>query len=116
MAVHDDCPGLTVEILVDGKPLEEYAYEEEDELPNTTTRYVECRSGTEFAINTNFKAPFAPMEMSIRVYLDGAKMANLFARKHTMLGRTYTQSSTKWKESGEWRTSNFLFSDLRVGT
>ncbi|KAI4629252.1 uncharacterized protein J4E87_003514 [Alternaria ethzedia] len=44
MAIHADYPGLTVEIYVDGKPLEEYENEEEEDVPKTTTRYVECRS------------------------------------------------------------------------
>jgi hypothetical protein len=102
MAVHDDCPGLTVEILVDGKPLEEYAYEEEDELPNTTTRYVECRSGTEFAIKTNFKAPFAPMDILLVIWLDGTRVSSRVLRKYYLLKQPIIQSETRWMKDGAW--------------
>jgi hypothetical protein len=63
MAIHDDYPGLTVEILVDGKPLAEYKDDEEEEVPKTTSRYGECRSGAEFAIRTTFTAPFDPLDI-----------------------------------------------------
>ncbi|KAH6875376.1 hypothetical protein BKA58DRAFT_399584 [Alternaria rosae] len=115
MAIHADYPGLTVEIFVDGKPLEEYEPEEKEENePKTTTRYIECRSGAQFAIKTNFRSPFAPMNISICVRLDGARAGSVFAQKHAMLQELYTQSSTKWKEGGKWRASKFLFSDLSI--
>ncbi|KAI4655275.1 uncharacterized protein J4E79_008342 [Alternaria viburni] len=65
MAVHGDYPGLKVQIVVKGKPLDEYEHEEEEELPKTTTRYVECHSGAEFAIKTKFTSPFPRMDLSI---------------------------------------------------
>jgi hypothetical protein len=63
MAVHDDCPGLTAEILVGDEPLKEYKDAEEEETPKTTTRYIECRSGAEFVIRTSFESPFVPTDI-----------------------------------------------------
>lgn len=115
MAIHADCPGLTVEIYVDGKPLEEYKNPEEKDVPKTATRYVECRSGAEFAIKTNFKAPFTPVDTGIIAYLEGTKVHSQIAQPHEMLTRIYEQVETRWKEYGQWRASSFLFSDLSFG-
>ncbi|KAI4696340.1 uncharacterized protein J4E88_000515 [Alternaria novae-zelandiae] len=114
MAIHTDYPGLTVEIYVDGKPLEEYEDSEEEDVPKTTTRYVECRSGAEFAIHTNFKAPFTPMDTDLCVRLDGVIMSKFIVLKTEMFMRPYDQSNTRWNDNGTWRASNFLFSDLSV--
>jgi hypothetical protein len=115
MAVHDDCPGLTVEILVDGESLEEYAYEEEDELPKTTTRYVECRSDSEFQIRTNFKPPSAPMDISLHIWLDGTRVSKRILRKCDLLKQPNIQSEMRWMGHGAWRASRYLFSSLNVG-
>ena len=115
MAIHADYPGLTVEIYVDGKPLEEHEQEEEEDAPKTTTRYVECRSGAEFAIHTNFKAPFAPMDMDVRVYLDGTSMHRRMVHRREMFAEPYIQFRTKWRNGEKWHASKFLFSDLDVG-
>jgi len=115
MAIHADYPGLTVEIYVDGKPLEEYKNPEEEDVPKTTTRHVECRSGAEFGIHTNFKAPFTPMNMSIRAYLDGMDVSRRAVHKHEMLRTTYYQRNTSWKDGTTMLASKFLFSDLSVG-
>jgi hypothetical protein len=115
MAVHHDYPGLTVEILVDGKPLEEYENTDEEEQPKTITRYVECRSGAEFAITTKFRAPFTPMDTQLRACLDVMKVDGKFVKKHGMLEGTHCQSKTMWREGGSWLASNFVFSDLSIG-
>ena len=115
MAIHADYPGLTVEVYVDGKPLEEYEHEEEQEKTKTTTRYIECRSGAEFAIGTNFKSPFVPMDIVVCVRLDEGTVDKQLVFKTDMLIRPVIQSKTRWEENGTWRASNFLFSDLSVG-
>ncbi|KAI4960143.1 hypothetical protein J4E86_001763 [Alternaria arbusti] len=99
MAIHADYPGLTVEIYGDGKPLEEYKNLEEEDVPETTTRYVECRSGAEFAIRTKFTSPFKPMDTSIVAYLDGTKVHSQVAQPPAMLTGVYDQSQHKWKEN-----------------
>ena len=115
MAIHADYPGLTVEIYVDGKPLEEYENSEEEDVPETTTRYVECRSGAEFAIHTNFNAPFSPADIAVRCSVDGIRVNGKLAKKHQLFDRTYIQNETHWKEGRKWRASRLLFSDLSIG-
>ncbi|CAN9269677.1 unnamed protein product [Alternaria alternata] len=116
MAIHNDYPGLTVQIICGGKPIEEHVYEadEEREEPKTTTRYIESQSNAEFAIKTTFRPPFAPLDLNVVVYLDGIKVDGLIVHKHQMLNETYVQSATKWKEGQKWRASKFFFSDLNV--
>jgi hypothetical protein len=115
MAIHDDYPGLTVRIICDSKPIEEHMYKEEEEEPNTTTQYIECQSHAEFAIETMFRPPFAPLDLDVAIYLDWVRVGGRPALKHQILNRIYTRSKTKWKEGGEWRASKFVFSDLNVG-
>jgi hypothetical protein len=117
MAIHNDYPGLTVQIICGGKPIEEHVYEEDEEReePKTTTRYIESQSNAEFAIKTTFRPPFAPLDLDVVVYLDGIKVGGLIVHKHRMLNETYVQSATKWKGGQEWRASKFFFSDLNVG-
>ncbi|RYO64495.1 hypothetical protein AA0116_g3223 [Alternaria tenuissima] len=116
MAIHNDYPGLTVQIICGGKPIEEHVYEEDEEReePKTTIRYIECQSNTEFAIKTTFRPSFAPLDLAIHVHLDGIKVNRLIVHKHQMLNETYVQSATKWKEGQKWRASKFFFSGLNV--
>ncbi|CAN9374228.1 unnamed protein product [Alternaria alternata] len=116
MAIHNDYPGLTVQIICGGKPIEEHVYEEDEEReePKTTTRYIESQSNAGFAIKTAFRPPFAPLDLNVVVYLDGIKVDGLIVHKHQMLNETYVQSATKWKEGQKWRASKFFFSDLNV--
>lgn len=117
MAIHNDYPGLTVQIICGGKPIEEHVYEEDEEReePKTTIRYIECQSNTDFAIKTTFRPSFAPLDLAIHVHLDGIKVNRLIVHKHQMLNETYVQSATKWKEGQKWRASKFFFSGLNVG-
>ncbi|KAH8625607.1 hypothetical protein IG631_19486 [Alternaria alternata] len=116
MAIHNDYPGLTVQIICGGKPIEEHVYEEDEEReePKTMTRYIECQSNTEFAIKTTFRPPFAPLDLAIHVHLDGIEVNRLIVHKYQMLNETYVQSATKWKEGQKWRASKFFFSGLNV--
>jgi hypothetical protein len=117
MAIHDDYPGLTVEIIVDGKPLEECKDEEEEEVPKTTTRYIECRSGAEFGIRTTFKSPpFVSMSVLIRAHLDGELSAqNIAFDKRMVDTRIVNQTGSRWKDGTSWRQSNLAFSELELG-
>lgn len=45
MAVLDNYPGLKVEVLVNGLPLQEYFDEDQEATPTTASNYVEATSG-----------------------------------------------------------------------
>jgi hypothetical protein len=67
MAIIPGVPGVSAHILVDGFPLVEYtdeddaADEEEDgELFNKVTKYVECVSGANFSVSYDFRDHIHP--------------------------------------------------------
>jgi hypothetical protein len=57
-----DIPGLDVTIEVDGAALPEYNYysAQDQDMPSSSTKYVEAPSGAEFSIRYLFRPPFAP--------------------------------------------------------
>ena len=116
MAVHDDYPGLTVQVVVNSEPLEEYKNDDEEELPKTTTRYIESELGAEFAIKTTFTPPFEACHVSISVRLDGICVSNYRVLERALLGKSgHAISYTTWKEEDKWFKSGFYFSDLNIG-
>jgi hypothetical protein len=59
MATPPSCPGLHVEILVNGQLLQEYDDSDESSVPpNTITKYIEARSDVNFAVRVSFDKGF----------------------------------------------------------
>lgn len=89
MAIQDDVPGLEVAVCIDGKPLEEYDNDEEEQvkpgLPSevsqyqaarTVTKYIESVSDQEFTIQLTLGPPFK-MDyacLNTRIHIDGKKV------------------------------------------
>lgn len=89
MAIQDHVPGLEVAVCINGKPLEEYDNDEEEEAKpglqseafryqaaRTVTKYIESVSDQEFAIQLTIGPPFK-MDyacLSIDVHIDGKKV------------------------------------------
>jgi hypothetical protein len=96
MAIQDDTPGLEVVVCMDGKPLEEYDNDEEEEAKpglqtgvmkyqaaRTVTKYIESVSDQEFIIQCNLAPPFK-MDCAclwIEVRIDGRKLASTLILK-----------------------------------
>jgi hypothetical protein len=86
MAVLDAIPGLKVFICIDGKPLEEYDDDEEEEVEvtpiaeyqaaKTVRKYVESISDTEFSIKIMLETPFVMDYESLMapIAIDGKHM------------------------------------------
>lgn len=116
MAIHSDFPGVTVQVVVNDEPLEEYVNEEEEDPPKTLTRYIECQSGAEFAIKTSFTENFDPTDMSLRAYLDGVMVSKWFVVKEDVTRPMgFVQASSRWKDGTKWYQSMFSFSELELG-
>lgn len=89
MAIQDDTPGLEVVVCIDGKPLEEYDNDEEEEMKpgldpevmkyqaaRTVTKYIESVSDQGFVIQINLGPPFK-MDyacLSMDVHIDGNRV------------------------------------------
>jgi hypothetical protein len=74
MAVLPWCPGLNVEILVDGQPLPEYDdMDDSPTHPNRITKYIEAQPGAEFVTRAIFDGEFRfpASDIEIGVEIDG---------------------------------------------
>lgn len=58
MAIHNDHPGLTVEIVDNGKALPDYDAPATCANPKVVTKYVEFKAGDEFLIGYWLEDPF----------------------------------------------------------
>jgi hypothetical protein len=102
MAIQDHAPGLEVTVCVDGKPLEEYDNDEEEEMrqgldpevmkyqaARTVTKYIESVSDQEFIIQINLAPPFKMNYacLSTSVQIDGRKVASPLIQKIDNLDR-----------------------------
>ena len=116
MAVHDDYPGLTVQVVVNSEPLEEYKHDDEEELPKTTTCYIESKPGAEFAIKTSFTPPFEACHILIGISLDGIDVTGLGVLERDIFHKSgHVGNCTIWQKEDKWSKSGFCFSDLNIG-
>jgi len=78
MAILTKVPGVKVEVMVDGEPLQEYDDGSEPVVMHETTKYVQVQSqtGKEFSIKVTFTHPFRERNMSFIVALDGNSRIN----------------------------------------
>jgi hypothetical protein len=72
MVTPPSCPGLNVEVIVDGQSLQEYDEIDEGPVaPNTVTKYIEARSNAYFAvrvrINDDFPFPASDLELKAKI-------------------------------------------------
>jgi len=123
MAILPDFPGLRVEIIVAGTPLQEY------DLPNdtdevttnaSTIKYVEATPGAEFAVHVTVDRKFkhAKYDLDYRVTIDGNKdlsRGKLMTKKHHVQGRTSTLGAIKFASGKQVIKRNFFFSTLTTG-
>ena len=102
MAIQDHTPGLEVVVCMDGKPLEEYDNDEEEEAKpglqtgvmkyqaaRTITKYIESVSDQEFIIQIDLAPPFK-MDCAclwIEVRIDGRNVASPLIQKIGNLDR-----------------------------
>jgi hypothetical protein len=73
MAVLKGARGIEVQVICDGRPLQEYNDPDVEEIPRVATRYVEAQTGKAFAIRLRFKnnARFRGDHISCAVKVDG---------------------------------------------
>ena len=82
MAILPAFPGLTVEILVNGVPLQEYDDEDEElESPNTIAEYIEARSGTQFSVRCISSQRLPVPDSTMQIFLDGTQVTSTLHRK-----------------------------------
>ncbi|KAF1991051.1 hypothetical protein K402DRAFT_346946 [Aulographum hederae CBS 113979] len=116
MAICAGVPGISVEILVDGRPLQEY--EDPDGQNNNArvvNRYVEATSGAKFAekhtVGRNF--PYIHNSLSFENYVDGEHVDGEVLLKDTLRsGSTGTITGKRRQGPHGWTQKDFIFSKL----
>lgn len=116
MAVLHSCPGLEVEVLVDGQPLPEYA-DEEASTAEGVTNYVPAQSGAEFSLRTKFIAPF-PFKYGVKVTIsvDGVRQRYLYESHKMFSSAGLIDYGVSFKEGDTWYRRNYCFTALDIGT
>ena len=117
MAIIPNVPHVAVDILVDGKPLSEYLDEDDAKAvsSNSTTKYVECKSGSKFAIRTKIPGlEYRQVINSLEVvyYLDGKWVDSNVYNNPLMLDCVQVQHAARYYENGNWKEREFMFADL----
>lgn len=119
MAIIPDVPHVSVDIVVDGRPLPEYLDKDDADSisSDSTTKYVECVSGSSFGIRSDLTG----MELrhlqrghaiSVGFYLDGEKVGSSIRQFPLRHHAVCTRSAMHYKENGVWKERKFMFSDL----
>ena len=112
----EDCPGLTITVMVDGVDLPEYAGDiEDDEEPTERKRYVEVVPGSRFAVSMqldrNFKYHKDAIEAS--VFLDGKNIVMRCPRlKDRVIGERTIIDKIRSFQRGEYVKQRFQFAAL----
>jgi hypothetical protein len=117
MAIIDSHPRITVEVLSNRTPLQEYANDEEEDEPNTVTKYIEAQSGATFEIRCTLTRPFPANSLVYYVDLDGKRAYGTLCRQNTYKGTSapYTVSGVTHTNPTGTYESKFCFSDLAIG-
>ncbi|KAF1358361.1 hypothetical protein EJ07DRAFT_156962 [Lizonia empirigonia] len=118
MAILSTCPGLTVEILINGVPLQEYEGDEADEeleSPDMVKKYIEAQSGIDFAVSFTPTRPLPAQIFSVTTYLDGIKVRSTLIRPQDFsIGRRYVETGRKSVIRSQTVLQKYQFSDLAI--
>jgi hypothetical protein len=118
MAINSECPGLKVEVLVEGQTLQEYdADDDEDPTPKATTKYIEAQSDKDFALRTNFSAPFpSQYGVAAHVRVDGmAETGIAYEPRDLYRQQGYIKEGICMKKDGTWFQQKYHFTALNIG-
>ena len=117
MAIIPDVPHVAVDIIVDGKPLPEYLDEDDGKAvsSNSITKYVECKSGSNFAIRTDttglgIQHLQGGDSLDVDYFIDGQKVSGLVFRYPWT--SVYTHRAARSSEGGIWKERDFRFADI----
>ncbi|KNG52249.1 hypothetical protein TW65_00717 [Stemphylium lycopersici] len=118
MVVSPTHPGLEVAVLVRGRPLQEYDDDsDEDPAPNTTTKYVEAKTGASFALSAQFKPPFPTRyDVLMRLSIDGKPMAKWYCPREKLYDDVQKKEVVRWQRDGKWMKQKFCFSELDIAS
>ncbi|KAH0006758.1 hypothetical protein KCU78_g12140, partial [Aureobasidium melanogenum] len=118
MAIIPDVPHVSVDIVVDGRPLPEYLDEDDEDSisPTSTIKYVECVSGSRFGIRTDLTG--LRLEdlnggdaVEVLYYLDGRYVTGIVLKFPTN-NLVSTRHTARYLDGRVWKERDFMFADL----
>jgi hypothetical protein len=120
MAVIPDVPQVKVFIVVDRRQLPEHLDEDDGESTTSTsiTKYVECKPGSRFAIQTNVaclgrKQLEGANAVEVRYFVDGQEVSGVVLQHPWQPGHAvYAHHAARCIENGTWKERDFIFTDL----
>jgi hypothetical protein len=86
MTIVEAFPWIKAEIVLDEVALQEYEDYEEHATPATGTKYVEAKSGADFAIRVHITPPWPGQSMLFDIYIDGKNIRGVFAEQAQFRG------------------------------
>lgn len=118
MTVLQDCPGLTVQIISNGAPLEEFEVNDADDLPpKTAVNHVQVEQDAEFEVHWQFDPDFkARHGLLASILLHGAKVYSKIVRlKEYREARVHSATGARSKVRGRRYNQPFEFAKIVVG-
>jgi hypothetical protein len=116
MVTFDDHPGLSVQVVVNKRPLQEY--DDDEAGQGIASKYVEAVSGKEFALKFAFTRPFPTNHgVEIRVCVDGEGSRVLtYTTEELYKAEGHYKRGVGFHKDGQWYRQNYCFTALNIGT
>ena len=117
MAVLSECLGLKVEVIVNKQPLTEYDNDDEEESPNTVTKYTEAQSGLEYVLKWTFSEPFQKKHgVLVGIWIDGEYSTGTVFRPELLFeSEGYLCHGVDYIKDGQSYCRNYQFTALNIG-
>lgn len=120
MAVLSGLTGLTVKVKVKGKGLKEHVNEDEEDLDDTVTRYIEATSNAKFTVHWTYASSlkYRDWDLCARLYLDGKYVDGGVTRskawEHFPVRREGLKRVRSYEE-GQYYERDMVFSEVNIG-
>ncbi|CZT25421.1 uncharacterized protein RCC_11153 [Ramularia collo-cygni] len=115
MAILDTLPGVEIEILVDGEPLEEYADNDSEDQLNTNMCYVEAVTGKVFEVRIKVEGgvEITRDTAEFNISIDGVLEAAPLIPSHRFATRYYERRA-EGRNVGGGKQQKFCFSEIET--
>jgi hypothetical protein len=117
MAILPAHPGLTVQVVPDNQPLQEYDDDDASQDVGSVTKYIEACAGSEFKIQYVFDKTFPRnKDISICCCVDGSVACRPTCRRFE-LGKcnAFSIEGIRENDGKNWKKRMFCFQSLIIG-
>ncbi|XP_014558613.1 hypothetical protein COCVIDRAFT_14245 [Bipolaris victoriae FI3] len=119
MAITRENPRIKVHVECNGARLQEFDEDDGNTTTTTVTKYVEAKSGAEFAVQVEVHQPFPRYAMIVKLYIDGNSVRSRIIGDHQYqsakgsVKRVFNTTVTKIAD-GQRTLQKFCFSELQI--